>query len=95
MSKFKELSAEIGELVERKNKAYGNSFATCAKALELLHPEGIPVEKYQDVLIFVRMWDKHSRIAHEKEAFDESPYRDLCGYSLLGWDSDEAEKEKK
>ena len=95
MSKFKELAEEIGEIVTQKNAVYGNSFVTVAKAMELLYPNGIPVKSYQDVLLFARMWDKHSRIATDKDALDENPYRDLCGYALCGWSAGGAEKESK
>ena len=92
MRTFEDLAEEIGRLVTDKNRAYGNSFVTVSKVLEILFPDGIPVSKYQDVLLFARMWDKLSRIATDENAFGESPYKDLCGYSLLGWSSSEAKK---
>ena len=40
------------------------------------------------------MIDKLFRIATRKDAFGESPYRDIAGYALLGLVSD-LEEEKK
>jgi len=37
---FKEMGAEIGELVAKKNEAYGDSFAKSNLILNVLFPEG-------------------------------------------------------
>jgi len=88
-SRFEEIAAEIGATVTEKNIAYGNSFSDCSKFLELLYPDGITPEKYGDMLCVVRMFDKLKRIATKKDAFGESPYRDLAGYAILGIWKDE------
>ena len=91
------LGKQIGELVTEKQAAYGNSFEKSAKFLELLYPAGINPQQYRDVLTITRIFDKLSRIANQKDAFDESPYRDICGYGILGWRMDiiEAEGEEE
>jgi hypothetical protein len=81
---FKEVAEEIGSLVEEKNKAYGNSFAKCGEFLQLLYPDGIKPDQYQDALTLIRIFDKQMRIATRKDAFGESPYRDIAGYGILG-----------
>lgn len=81
---FLQIATEIGTLVDEKNKAYGDSFAKTGEFLRLLYPDGIPPEKYGDALCLVRMWDKMKRIATDKDALGESPYRDIAGYALLG-----------
>lgn len=81
---FKEIGAEIGALVDRKNAAYGDSFAKAGNFLRLCFPDGIRPEQYDDALCLVRMFDKQMRIATDKDAFGESPYRDITGYGLLG-----------
>lgn len=81
--KFEEIGAEIGRLVDKKQKAYGRSFETCPKALALLCPNGIRVEQYEDALAFARSWDKWSRIFTNPTAFGEDPRQDLAGYALL------------
>lgn len=88
-SKFEKIAAEVGKLVTEKNKAYGNSFSDCSKFLEILYPDGITPENYGDMLCVVRMFDKLKRIATKKDAFGESPYRDIAGYALLGIDKDD------
>jgi hypothetical protein len=89
MGKYKQLGEEVGALVDEKNAAYGDSFHRCGEFLKLLFPDGVPTEKYTDLLALVRMWDKMKRIAIQKEAFQESPYKDIAGYGLLGMAKEE------
>ena len=88
MGKYKELAEQIGNLVEEKNAAYGNSFEQAGEFLRLLYPNGIPPEAYGDMLCVVRIFDKLKRIATNKDAFGESPYGDIIGYGLLGLHKD-------
>jgi len=81
---FRQLATEIGDLVERKNAAYGSSFAKSGAALRLLYPEGIKPEQLDDALLIARIWDKLQRIATDRDALGESPYRDIAGYGILG-----------
>lgn len=82
--KYEKLATEIGKLVDEKNAAYGSSFQQAGEFLRLLYPNGIPPEKYGDMLCVVRIFDKLKRIATKKGAFSESPYQDIVGYGLLG-----------
>lgn len=84
-----EIGEEIGKLTAEKNIAYGDSANTSAEALKLLWPTGIPVDCYDDALLVVRIWDKMKRIATDKGALGESPYRDIGGYAILGAQKDE------
>lgn len=88
MTKFEDLARKIGSLVDEKNVAYGNSFEQAGDFLRLLYPDGIPPEKYGDMLCVVRIFDKLKRIATNKGAFSESPYQDIVGYGLLGVEKD-------
>jgi hypothetical protein len=83
-TEFQRVAKEIGDLVTEKNKAYGDSFAKTGEFLQLLYPDGIKPEQYGDALSLVRIFDKMMRIATDRDAFGESPYRDIAGYSLLG-----------
>jgi hypothetical protein len=94
MGKYEELAKKVGQLVDEKNKAYGNSFADVGDFLRILYPDGVSPENYTDMLCVVRIFDKLKRIATKKDAFGESPYRDLAGYALLGLLKDEETKEK-
>lgn len=82
--KFVEMAKAIGELTQEKNAAYGDSFEKSGKILELLYPNGIQPSQYKDALGVVRVVDKLFRIATRKDAFGESPWKDICGYGLLG-----------
>lgn len=93
--KYEKLGQEIGTLVDEKNAAYGDSFGQVGKFLEILYPNGIPVHAYTDALCIVRIFDKLKRIATKKDAFSESPYRDIGGYALLGAMKDELIKLEK
>jgi hypothetical protein len=83
-SKFEQVAAEIGALVAEKNAAYGDSFAKTGAFLQFLYPDGIRPEQYGDALCLVRIFDKMMRIANQKNAFGESPYRDIAGYGIVG-----------
>jgi hypothetical protein len=84
VSRFLTIAREIGELVEHKNAAYGSSFAKAGAFLRLLYPEGLAPEQYGDALLLVRIFDKLQRIATDRDALGESPYRDIAGYGILG-----------
>jgi len=80
----------IGLLLEEKNKAYGNSVSIATKAVAILYPDGIPLEKLDDALVVVRIFDKLARIARgNKKAFGESPWKDIAGYSILQMTKDD------
>lgn len=83
MSSYQEIATRIADLVEEKNAAYGSSFSKCDTFLQLLYPDGVKPEQYQDMLTIVRIFDKLMRIANRKDAFGESPYGDILGYALL------------
>ena len=91
MSKNYELIGnEIGKLVQEKNEAYGDSFGQACKILEVLYPDGIKPTQYRDALAITRVIDKLFRLANKKDAFGESPWRDICGYAILGTANDES-----
>ena len=84
MSRFKEVAGALGDLVTEKDLAYGSSVKNSSKILEVLYPNGIAVNQYYDMLLITRILDKLSRIANKKDAFGESPYKDIAGYALIG-----------
>jgi len=82
---FKQLGTQIGELVAKKNQAYGDAVGKTTGILTILYPAGISPEKMSDALLVVRVLDKLCRIADgDKKAFEENPWRDVAGYGLLG-----------
>lgn len=88
-SRFSLIAEEIGALVTEKNKAYGDSCRSSAEILKQLYPKGVLPHQYRDMLLVVRILDKLGRIANKKDAFGESPFRDIAGYGILGADFDE------
>jgi hypothetical protein len=90
---YEKIGKQIGELVDKKNAAYGSSFAESHKILSVLYPNGIKPEQYTDALAIIRVIDKLFRIATNKDAFGESPWNDIAGYAILGVDNDRRKKE--
>jgi hypothetical protein len=86
---YKQIGEEIGSLVDEKNAAYGSSFAESYKILSVLYPNGIKPEQYTDALAIIRVIDKLFRIANKKDAFGESPWKDIAGYAILGASNDD------
>lgn len=84
MKDFAERGREIGRLVAEKQSAYGDSFGKSGAIMRILYPKGITPEQMDDALCVVRIVDKLFRIATDRDALGESPYRDIAGYSLLG-----------
>jgi hypothetical protein len=81
---YEMLGAEVGLLVDRKQRAYGDSFGRSGDFLRLLYPNGVTAAQLDDVLPIARIFDKLSRIAAGADKDGESPYQDIAGYGLLG-----------
>ena len=86
---FRDIAAECAKITAEKNLAYGSSFSKSGAFLELLYPDGIKTEQFVDALLIARIFDKLMRIANRKDAFGESPYKDIIGYGLCGAVMDE------
>ncbi len=86
---------QLGRLVTEKQRQYGRSAERSTLIMKNLYPDGIQPHQYGDVLLVVRVLDKLSRIAQRGEDGQdlggETPWKDLAGYSLLGWEKDDAE----
>jgi len=84
MNLYEILGQDIGRMVAEKNAAYGDSFSQSHRILEVLYPNGIRIDQFKDMLAIVRVIDKLFRIATNRDAFGESPWRDIAGYGILG-----------
>ena len=91
---FAGLGFDVGELVERKQKAYGDSFGRSGECLRQMFPEGIEPEQYDDLLTIARILDKLFRIANDANAFEENPYQDIVGYGLLAMNRHNSSSDK-
>lgn len=80
---YEAFAAEIGRLVDTKQKAYGDSFGRSGGIVAILYPDGISSEKMDDALTIIRIIDKLFRIATDRDALGESPWRDIAGYAIL------------
>jgi hypothetical protein len=88
-SDFETIGKQVGQLCAEKNTAYGDSFGQSCRILEVLYPEGIQPSQYRDALAVTRVIDKLFRLANKKDAFGESPWKDICGYAILGIANDQ------
>lgn len=89
-SKWHPLAADIAATVAEKNAAYGDSFARSGEVMAVLYPNGIAPGQMADALAVVRVVDKLFRIATDRDALGESPWRDIAGYALLAVERVEA-----
>jgi len=83
MDTNKEIAKRIGKLVDKKNKAYGDSFNRAGKVLKELYPNGVQPKDYRNMLSIIRIIDKLFRVANDQDAFGEDPWQDIVGYGLL------------
>ena len=83
MATYEQIALEVSTLLQQKNAAYGSAFEKTTEILKLLYPKGIPLSAYKNVHVIVRVLDKLSRIAQDNDPFGESPWIDICGYSIL------------
>jgi hypothetical protein len=82
---FASAAAGLAKTLEEKNRAYGNSWAKAGSMLTLLWPNGVQPKDYLAAAVFVRMFDKMSRVAEGDPASEEDAMKDLAGYALLLW----------
>lgn len=80
---YEEIGAAVGRLVNKKNWAYGDSFHRSGEIIEILYPGGIGGKQVKGMLATIRIIDKMFRIATDKDAMGEDPWRDIAGYALL------------
>jgi len=92
MADFEKLGREIGRLVTEKQAAYGDAFGRSGQVMRTLYPDGIAPDQMDDALAVTRVVDKLFRIATDRDALGESPWRDIAGYGLLGAARVEAER---
>ena len=83
-SSVRSIASDVAIIVEEKNKDYGSAFQKVSEILTILFPNGIPVNKYHDVAILIRVLDKVCRIANaNSKDVKKDAWLDICGYALL------------
>lgn len=83
MTTYTQEALNLAELVIKKQMAYGDAFGQAHEIIQVLYPKGIRPDQYLDALAVIRVIDKLFRIANQKSAFGEDPWRDIAGYGLL------------
>lgn len=87
---YAEIGKKIGELVDVKNRQYGDAFNKSGDFLEILYPDGIQPEQYKDMLVTVRIFDKLMRVANGNKG-NENAFNDIAGYGILMSEESEGE----
>lgn len=91
---IRSIAAELGELVARKNQAYGDSISAVGIILQdmldgYFDSESltyrIPISLLDHLAAIVRVLDKLNRIVANPDGdlMQESPWLDIAGYALL------------
>lgn len=94
IGRYEAIGAEIGALVDEKQRAYGDSFGRAHRVLQELlvdyyDPDRdvyeVPRALLPHMLTVTRMVDKLFRVVTNPtgDRMGESPYRDIAGYALL------------
>jgi hypothetical protein len=94
MSDYKSIAVGLADLIKEKQEAYGDAFGRAGQVLSVIFPDGVPPDKYDDMLGIARVIDKLFRLANNKNAFGESPWEDIAGYGLLGAGRDAVKRSK-
>lgn len=84
LGKFAEAGLALGILVQDKQAQYGDMISAMGPLLRVLYPAGISPDQYDDLALVIRICDKLGRISRGNGQGDESPFRDIAGYGLLG-----------
>jgi len=75
-----------------KNNKYGDAIRKVAAKMLADYPDGIRPDQYGDLLLWVRVQDKLTRVGsytpERREADDESSWADIRGYGMLGEEKD-------
>jgi hypothetical protein len=82
-SKYIEKGLVLGQLVDAKNKQYGDSFSKSQEIIKVLYPAGVQPNQYKDLLTITRIIDKLFRIANGNQG-GEDAWDDIVGYGILG-----------
>jgi len=88
MTAFPGLTRRLSAIVSAKNHQYGDSAQRAGAIIATLFPDGIRPSQYEDVLLMVRVVDKLCRLSVARDGVDrggESPWTDIAGYALIGW----------
>jgi hypothetical protein len=80
------------ETTHQKIKRIGTELAELCSEKNKAY--GSSFDEYQDLGLVFRVFDKMMRVANQKEAFGESPWRDIAGYGMLGAAQDEQPEKK-
>ncbi len=80
---FHSLGEELADMLDNKNRQYGDSYARMAHVLPMFYPDGVPGDHLLDAVFILRIIDKLMRIASAQGDDLEDPVKDIAGYAIL------------
>jgi len=80
---FHSLGEELADMLDNKNRQYGDSYARMAHVLPMFYPDGVPGDHLLDAVFILRIIDKLMRIASAQGDDMEDPVKDIAGYAIL------------
>ncbi len=80
---FHSLGEELADMLDNKNRQYGDSYARMAHVLPMFYPDGVPGDHLLDAVFILRIIDKLMRIASAQGDDMEDPIKDIAGYAIL------------
>jgi hypothetical protein len=80
---FHSLGEELADMLDNKNRQYGDSYARMAHVLPMFYPDGVPGDRLLDAVFILRIIDKLMRIASAQGDDVEDPVKDIAGYAIL------------
>lgn len=78
-----DMGKHVGEVVAKKNAAYGDSFNKVIQIVQILYPSGVSYSQIPQLLFIIRILDKLGRIVNDQNFGGEDPALDIAGYAIL------------
>jgi hypothetical protein len=90
MGKIHEFCSDFGTFLEKKGERYGETYLKVNRVMAIMYPDGIPPHCLDGIGSFIRVVEKLLRLSNkanmtpeEATREEESPWKDIAGYSVL------------
>jgi hypothetical protein len=80
------LLKDILNVFNKKQEEYGDTDLKASRMIDILYPDGITPEKYDDFLFSLKILEKLSRLSSDNISYDSKMdlVQDIAGYGILG-----------
>lgn len=82
----KDFFQNLEDVFNKKSEEYGDTDLKVGRMMDILYPEGVPLEQYGDFLFSLKILEKISRLSSKNisEEARADLMQDLAGYGILG-----------